>query len=227
MKIIFLIYILIGFSLHVLAGDKNAKMNSLILKEDTKEAVANSVGCESDQWRIRNITSAATWLKDGDLFWVADQRLEKSVVLFSKATGEVAVLNTPIEITQSAIKLISKYGCYAEWRKQALTFSEAIKPLVSDPRAYVGSTIFWSKKQPQLESWLQDGKMTPELFKKYCDDPILNESGDAWCLSFFLYHPNGGIYRIIAKGQISPFCVSTVTRESILPADSFYFADEM
>jgi hypothetical protein len=227
MKTLALIFIIINFPLYAIEGDKNTNINSLILKKEIKKIIANSLGKDSDQWRMRDISSAATWLKDGKLVWAADQRLGKSVVCFFKDTGQVTILNTPGEINQSAISLISKYGPYMEWKKNALAFARAIKPLVSDPRSYVGSAAFWNKKQPWLDSWLQDGKMTPESFKKYCEDPQLSEKGDVWCLSFFLYHPSGGIYRINAKGKISPFCVNTITRESVLPADSFYFADEM
>jgi hypothetical protein len=227
MKMLVFSFIIIVFSSHLIADGRKVNISPMALSDKVREAVAHDLGKDSDQWRTRNISSAATWLKNGDLIWMTDQRHEKSVVLFVETNGCALILNNPSGVTQSAVSLISKYAPYSEWQERALKFAEAIKPLVSDPRSYVGSTDFWQRKQPYLESWLQDGKMTPELFKKYCEEPCFEKKSGEWYLGFFLFHPNGGIYRVKANGLISPFCVNAITIESILPATSFYFADEM
>jgi hypothetical protein len=118
--------------------------------------------------------------------------------------------------------LLQREGVRLPGAMQPEALADTLRGLLLGPWGFVGSASFWDQEQRHLRMWTSRSPAEgPELFRRHCRDPRLQQSDRGWTLEFFHFNRRGGVEAWHVTGDVEQILQATVA--PAVPNGTFLF----
>ena len=227
-----LTFFIFCFSTLCFSGEGDESLSAFNISDlpvQVRAKIGEEFKSPEDRWWVRDITSGYPWLVNARILWLLDSGSNNSVVIYLGQSGKAVILNQENGFDKIYSLLETHFSDILHDDVKRIAMLNVVKDWVIEPRGHIGSTEFWMKEKPVLDSWLLGDNKESAVFKKYCADPnfFFDQMNDSWTISYFVFNPEGGVNLVKVFGTDKPFRINKISVEIVKEAGSFYFPDEL
>lgn len=188
--------------------------------EAAKRAAAAIWKCGTEDVSAQDLSSRYPWVHRHSVLLVVDVSRRSMIVAVNRSgrpltfygPGNLDTLNELFRLEETRLpKTMSPEQ-----------LAETVRTLVRGPGGFVGSESFWEQQKDAMNMWTSRSPTEgPNLFKKYCQGPVLARSDDRWTLMFFYFNNQGGVEEWKVVGDARKIIEATPL--PVVPNGTFMF----